>query len=234
MLDYDRFAELWAKRPDRWSLVIQFIADWHEPLRPDDGFQLGELKSAEEALGCKLPLAVQEWYGLAGRRNDLIASQNDMRDPDQLEWLDMGDGEVLPLYDECQGCAYWAIKRMDVKMSDPPVWVYDSECKLTRQYETFSEMAFTMLVQETALQCNHFNFVTDDGAGLIVERTLPSMGIPEFRWFGPEGMKFFCFKDTIVMMQPSGMAFVAARTKEACIHAQRLFGIFEIVTATEE
>ncbi|MFL5356773.1 SMI1/KNR4 family protein [Archangium sp.] len=64
----DEFVELLLAPPERWALVKRFVAHWHEPLREGQGYAASELDAAERRLGFPLPVALREWYQLAGQR----------------------------------------------------------------------------------------------------------------------------------------------------------------------
>ena len=61
------FAPRLAKRKDRWSLLKDFIAEWHGPLEDGGGYSAAEIDAAEQRLGLKLPAALRELYGFAGK-----------------------------------------------------------------------------------------------------------------------------------------------------------------------
>ncbi len=225
MLDYENFAKIWAKRTDRWTIVKQFITDWHEPLKPSDGYDV-ELTMAETRLGCALPMAVKEWYALAGRRRDLDA-QNPLCRPLELNWTksrDESNDDLLVLFNENQGCADWSVKRQDITFVDPPVWFFfhdENNTELDKESETFSEFAMAMLVQVTALGCGNFNLYSESDCA--IQDAYSSMGLPECRWTRNPGFSFWSGRDSVIMMAPAGLYWIAARTQIACDQAKKFF-----------
>ncbi|WP_330461552.1 SMI1/KNR4 family protein [Streptomyces sp. NBC_00820] len=57
-----------------WAFVRDFAAAWGDPPTGKDGTSPAELTRAEAALGCSLPTALREFYGLVGARPDLVAN----------------------------------------------------------------------------------------------------------------------------------------------------------------
>lgn len=67
MFDARQFAARLANHEERWSLLRDFMAEWQTPLQEGDGYSAKELNAAEQTLGLKLPVALREWYQLAGK-----------------------------------------------------------------------------------------------------------------------------------------------------------------------
>jgi len=47
MFNAQQFAARLAAREDRWSLLTDFVAEWHRPLQEGDGYSSAELDAAE-------------------------------------------------------------------------------------------------------------------------------------------------------------------------------------------
>ena len=152
MFDAQKFAARLAERKDRWSLLTDFVAEWYSPLQEDDGYSVKELDAAEQRLGLNLPLALREWYRLMGRRKDIVAMQNSLAAPEELEIME--ENGVLVFYCENQQVVKWGIQESALALADPPVWLDDSGLHTTRQEpvqenNTLSEFALQMVVLET-------------------------------------------------------------------------------------
>jgi len=152
MFDAQDFAARLSTREDRWSLLKDFIAEWHGPLKRGDGYPASELNAAEKRLGLKLPEALREWYQLAGQREDVFATQNFLVSPEELE---VEDG-LLEVYCENQGIVHWGLKPADLHLPDPPVYLnddgmHDEPQELIRENETVSEFALQMAICETII-----------------------------------------------------------------------------------
>jgi hypothetical protein len=104
-------------RPERWSLLTQFIADWYRPLRADDGYSSKDLDLLQKRIGFSLPPAIREFYQLAGRRNDIWSVQDTLL---PIEQVSLENG-VLEFYVENQSVTSWAIRAGDLSQEDPPV-----------------------------------------------------------------------------------------------------------------
>jgi hypothetical protein len=120
---------------DRWAKVAQWVA----PLAEGDGCDPAEIAAAEARLGFPLPVALTEWYLLAGRRGDMNHTQDALV---PIEHLDMDD-EWLVFYTENQSVVLWAISALDLQQSDPPVWVLDGRENF-QETATFSDFIFEM------------------------------------------------------------------------------------------
>jgi hypothetical protein len=129
---------------DRWTKVKEFIAEWFEPLGEGDGYSEEEIAEAEARLGIRLPEALREWYGFAGKRKELY-KQNYI---DSLENLSIWNG-MLTVWSENQDVCRWGIIEADLSKENPPVYVEDDNCKnkwkVARNIEDFT---FSFLVNE--------------------------------------------------------------------------------------
>ena len=187
MFDARRFAARLAAREDRWSLLTDFVAEWHAPLQEGDGYSVAELDVAEQHLGLKLPLALREWYRLVGRRKDIIAMQNFLASPEELEIMD--ESGLLVFYCENQQVVEWGVQEDDLGLVDPPVWLdnsglHDTQRKLIRENNTLTEFALQMVVMETMFNPKVFQAlsrVTPQTIGKA-ERNFVPLGFPDWHW----------------------------------------------------
>ena len=181
MFSAQDFAARLAKREDRWSLLKDFVAEWHSPLQPGDGYSTAELDAVEERLGLKLPAALREWYQIAGHRKDIIAAQNFLRSPDRLYTREEDSGNVLYFYTENQAVVNWGILASDLELYDPPVYL-DEIGAIENQ--TLSEFVTQMVVFETT--CFGGAFGGNSSANLealeIVKQNFIPLGFPDWHW----------------------------------------------------
>ena len=223
------FAARLAKREDRWSLLKDFIAEWHSPLEPGDGYSAADIDAAEQRLGLKLPIALREWYALAGQREDVVATQNFLVGPDELEF----EEGLLEFHSENQGVVYWGIKPDDLHLPDPPVYLNDSELhdepedddpqELIRENETLSEFALQMVLCETIITQDRAIMMQSPGRDTIarVEREYVRFGFPEWHW--PEyPVRFYGAEDTLAMIVGGESIYLAASTHAAYNKAKEL------------
>lgn len=106
-------------RSDRWALLRETASQWYPPLQSTDGAAPGELDSAEGRLGLLLPVALREWYLLAGRRDDIWSRQDHVLSPNEFRIK----GDHLVLIIENQDVVEWGIRRDEIGSDDPPVYV---------------------------------------------------------------------------------------------------------------
>ena len=181
MFNAQDFTARLSTRQDRWSLLQDFIAEWHSPLKPNDGYSAAELDAAEQRLGLKLPAALQEWYGLAGKRKDVTAVQNFLRSPNHLFTRLEDGGEALYFYTENQAVVNWGILASDLGQDDPPVYLDETG---TAENHTLSEFITQMVVLETACFggiCGG-NGPANPEALEAVRRHFRPLGFPEWHW----------------------------------------------------
>jgi hypothetical protein len=184
MFSAQNFAARLAAREDRWSLLKDFVAEWHTPIQEGDGYSVEDIDAAEQRLSLELPLALREYYLLLGKREDLVAAANFLVSPDELE---VRDG-LLVFYSGPQGVLEWGIRRRDLKLDDPPAYLNDSGIHETpqkpiRENETLSEFVLQMLVVETAYFSKLGGSVETDAKTLeAFQQTLTPLGLPDWHW----------------------------------------------------
>ncbi|MCJ0872677.1 SMI1/KNR4 family protein [Streptomyces sp. AP-93] len=111
-----------SDRDGAWAFIRGFAAAWAEPLTENDGTPAAQLARAEASLGCFLPTALREAYGLLGARRDLVANQDPLLPPVEMFVHDECGG-FLVFRGENQGCAFWGVRLRDLDQDDPPVFV---------------------------------------------------------------------------------------------------------------
>lgn len=215
----DEFVELLLAPPERWALVKRCVAHWHEPLREGQGYAASELDAAERRLGFPLPVALREWYQLAGQREDLTARQDRLLPPSVLK-VEHG---VLFFHVENQGCCLWGVRREDVGLEDPPVFMRDDAGVRVQEAGSVSEFVLHMLLQETLLTGPGPKV---DDLGLSGEHydqlraRLADLGLPFWHWPTYPRILLALPGPMDVLVEVYGprdraQAIVAARTREA-------------------
>ena len=111
MFNAHEFAARLSAREDRWSLLKDFIAEWHGPLEDGDGCAASELDAAEQRLGLKLPAALRELYGFAGKFIETFSV-----DPYAFTALnelniEEDDQKMLWLFAETQAIVEWGVRQ---------------------------------------------------------------------------------------------------------------------------
>jgi len=231
MFDARQFAARLADRQDRWSLLTDFVAEWHTPLQEGDGYSAAELDAAEQRLGLNLPLALREWYQLAGKRTDLFAiDPYDFTSPHELS-TEEDDHEVLRLFSETQAIVDWGIRQQDLMQDDPPVYnenSYASE-EFLRSNETFSEFILQVIVHQTACFTEIGGNASgkENTAGIVIANFQP-LGLPLWHWPSYPA-QLYGGDDVLIELDRDDKGYcwvwVAARS-EATLHGTvKLFGL---------
>lgn len=231
MFNAQQFAAHLAAREDRWSLLTDFVAEWHTPLQAGDGYSAAELDAAEQRLGLKLPLALREWYQLAGQREDITSMQNFLVSPEELGIHE--ENGLLVFHCENQQVVEWGVQASDLGLADPPVWLDDSGLHDTQQEpiqenNTLSEFVLQMVVLDTM-----FNPKVFQALGRVTPQTVESveqnfvrLGLPDWHW--PSYPTQFYGGDDILVQASRGEDLwlqVTARSLAAFEKAKTALGI---------
>jgi len=217
MFDAQQFAVRLAERKDRWSLLTDFVAEWHSPLQEGDAYSPEELDAAELRLGLKLPLALREWYQLAGQREDITVPQNALLHPSSLHI----ENDLFVFHVENQWVVEWGIQVDDLALDDPPVWLDDSGLHDTpqepiRENDTVSEFALQMVVFETIIRPQVLQGYSR-GASLAldtVEQSFVPLGFPDWHW-PVYATRFYGGDDILIQVFGDKELHVAARSRAA-------------------
>lgn len=232
MFNAAEFALRLSTRQDRWSLLKDFIAEWHGPLKRGDGYPVSELNATENRLGLKLPEALRELYQLAGKREDVYAAQNYLVTPDELE-IEEG---LLEFYCENQGVVHWGVKPDDLYLPDPPVYLYDEGMdeesqEINRENGRVSEFASQMAICEIVITREPLKLRlsprNDENAIAkikMIEREYTYLGFPEWHW--PNfPVRFFGTEDTLALTIEGKWLYLAANTETAHRTAKELLDL---------
>ena len=128
-----------------WSDYRRLVARLMPPLAPGDGVPESEIAAAEARLGMNLPTLLQEFYALAGKREDINHSFEHLVSVEELEL----EGGMLVFYEENQDVTFWAVKSDDTA-ADPAVFRAFNEENL--DWEPDSELLSEFLVAMLVLQ----------------------------------------------------------------------------------
>lgn len=206
---------------DRWALIKQFVARWHRPLAQEDGLPLAEIREAEGWFDLPFPLALQEWYLLAGRRSDLNAAQNYLLAPADLEVSD----EHLVFFMENQAVDRWGMRLRDLGMADPPVYLDNeySDPNAPPSYPwilentTLSAFLLQMIMLHTVVRNSpsqeHFFLGCAEIDSSTMERIailFPRFDLPAWHW-PAYPTQFFGTEDVLLMVDGDLWLWVAAQ-----------------------
>ena len=133
---------------DRYADLKAFVAEWHRPLAPGDGYTEAEIAEAEARLGFRLPEALRELYALLGKREDITSGHNRLV---YLQDLNVED-DWLVVWEENQCVSLFAIKTTDFALAEPLVWILtDGETSLQDKPFSVVQTALVMVAYETLL-----------------------------------------------------------------------------------
>jgi hypothetical protein len=201
---------------ERWRPLADFVARWHDrPLEEKDGV-------SEETLDPELPLAIREYYRIAGQRPELTGSTS--RVP--ASELHVSDGHLwLFAY---EGHARWGVRRDELDEDDPPVTLEVTARQLfSLENERASEFFFQNAVRQPVMSGRRHG--TTGWTRLTIDEVLA----PRFRSLSPRlhwppaGARLFGDDDLLIEaledpQSPRGFFFAVARDAEAMTRLHRL------------
>lgn len=220
-----------TQREARWQLLKEIIADWYPPLSDVDGFDNATIAQAEQELGFSLPVALKEWYGLAGRRADIWSRQDAFIVPGELaryrssllesNLLNPQERQscqdALVFYIENQVCQLWAIKLDVIAMDDPPVVITPGDWSINSQ--TVSEFALQRFTSDIKWSdpVRWVHGVAEPALLTCIEENVPKLGLAEWWYWGRS--YFYGFRDIVIEVVEESASdvriFVSARTQVA-------------------
>ena len=231
MFDAQNFAARLSTREDRWSLLKDFVAEWHGPLKRGDGYSAAELNAAEKRLGLKLPKALRECCSFAGKFLEIFSVDPYAFTPLNELGFDEDDPEMLWLFAETQADIDWGIRRADLTQGDPPVYVEGIKGHgiIELSNATYSEFVLQTVVYQTVSFSEYGGNANgkEDTAEIVKTNFLP-LGLPT--WPYPiYPTEFYGRDDVLVELEGGGKDFcrlsVAARTETALHDAVKLFDL---------
>jgi hypothetical protein len=197
------FEQLPASRSSRWELMREFFTGWSTPLATADGFSEEELTRAEGLLGFSLPVALREWYALAGRRADVWSRQDEFLPPDKCRIA----GDVLVFYIENQSVVRWGIPLSERFDNDPSVVVesVDRQNQWLIENSSTSEFALQMLLSAFKWRFGDrdrgegfwANGAINEAALQIISDNYLRLAFPDWHWPGYP-TRFFGTDDLVI------------------------------------
>ena len=231
MFDAQDFAARLSTREDRWSLLKDFIAEWHGPLERGDGYSAAEFDAAEQRLGLKLPLALRECYSFAGKFLETFSVDPYAFTPLNDLGFDEDDPEMLWLFAETQADIDWGTCHGDLTQDDPPVYVdgIKERGAMELSNTTYSEFVLQVVVYQTV---SFFGFCGNaagkEDTAEIAKANFTPLALPA--WPYPVyPSQLYGRADVLVELEGGGKDFcrlsVAARTETALRDAVKLFDL---------
>jgi hypothetical protein len=220
------FTRLPSLRSERWSLVKEFIGGWYGQLTENDRITEAELLESEAALGFKFPVALREWYLLAGRRKDIWSQQDSLYVPKTIAEL-RGKTEAcydrfqtdLVFYAENQGCEFWVVKEEQLRLDDPPVWrTVDDPRQVT---SSVTEFAIQTLLRESIWAGSYrawgeFEPSVFDEALANLSKHFRACDLSDRFWETLEPIRFYEATDAIMVTHANSWIYLSALNQAAC------------------
>lgn len=218
-------------RAERWELLSRFIADWYSPLTAGDGYTEAELQQCATRLATPLPAALCEWYGTAGRRDDVWHQQDTLLSPEELFCKD----GVLHFCVENQAVTSWGVRLGDLSQEDPPVVVRDGHEAWVLQSSQLSEFVLHLAVYlvQFGESIAHIHGYAHPACVESITGSLPALRFSEFIW---TRSRLFGFRDLIVSIDATDHVTASGWRAESLAPFRRLIdaGDFEILYETDD
>lgn len=106
-----------------------------------EGYSVEELEKVKSMVG-EIPEVLEQFYLKCGKTDDLIYLQDQLILPNTYRALI--NSEYIIFYNENQGVCQAGIKKSDVKMSDPPVYVTMDDKVWTKSADKVSDFLVAM------------------------------------------------------------------------------------------
>ena len=103
---------------ERWRLLREFTERWHRIPMEDVGGRAAEVQEAERRLNVELPPAVREWIAYS---HDLIEQGAFDILRDCYEVITLKNLAAVSLLIQSEGDLYWAVRKKNLRLPDPPV-----------------------------------------------------------------------------------------------------------------
>jgi hypothetical protein len=162
--------------------LASFVAGWYQPLTERDGYEADELDSAERRLGVRMPLALREWYALAGKRPDIWSQQDHLLAPSELQIVD----NALVFCVENQAVVRWAIELSELENADPPIVVLGHDVGgRAVESDSLSSFALAMLACCVKWRCDGLywaNGAATPQALAVVESHCQGLPLGDWHW----------------------------------------------------
>ena len=173
-----------------------------------EGCASQEIAAVKEIFGA-LPAAVEDFWRMAGHTKRLKYVQDDWIFPaDYQKWSWPGESEHLILLHENQGCCQAVVRREDLTLPDPPVYIRTGEDgSLLCAASAFSEFLQAALLYEAVWQLDHCSeefFWLSDEELTVVQAKLFRLPAVLRNWFDMEVAFFQNRPDNLVAVMDTG------------------------------
>jgi hypothetical protein len=198
---------------DRLEILRRLADYWHSPIRPEDGY------SEEELAGKKMPEVLRWWYRWGGRRKEIMSGDNELLDPDNLEYT--GDG-MLVFFKESQHCSELGTYP---EGDDPPVFSREGEGDSWEPANnTLSEHLMLACLDAavpkfTPYRAESMEDLADDVVREL-EKRVPPLPLRPWKWWG--GMRFCAKNGAFMKVSDDNMVWIGAKSSKLLRPLKRL------------
>jgi hypothetical protein len=191
----------------RFDMLLRLAETFSKTPRERWGYSRAEIDAARFAMprvtlglvGPCLPAALARWYETVGRVPELTTSQNRLHAPLDV-WL---KNDLVVIYTENQGCAFWGIRVSDLGHDDPPIICMEEEsCHV--EAKELSRFALRVGLSELCLSASAFfcGGSMDDAAIAAFHSALRPVPVSTLSWpsLGRHAC-FLCADDVLVLVE---------------------------------
>lgn len=188
----------------RYSALEAFVDEWFGGIAREDGL---------EDVGDGLPKALAEFYGLIGRRDDLVRQHHVLLSPEFIE----ADGEYTVFWASRGGEFAWAFKT-DSREDDPEVWMdvhaLHTDQRWALSSSRMSRFLTQMVLVETAMANARFGGTAVAPAAVRVDLRPKYAPLDFDVW--PQLVREAAGDDsTLIVRNAAGRFYVGARDRDS-------------------
>ena len=186
-----------------WNMVKALYA-----VESLQGYTQEEINLLREIFG-SLPQELEEYYRIAGNTKEFRQGQDIWMLPEHFQkWKWLGESEYMILLNENQSVCRAGIRREDLSLPDPPVYVFDDDGNRALCAPAVSEFLPAMLAYQAAFRFEYcpeeFYWLTQEEFSLIQSR-LTKLPFELAEWIG--GIKITLYQnaaDNLVVVMDGG------------------------------
>ena len=186
------------------------------------GFSVSEMQSVQSIFG-QLPQVLVDYYLELGNEKDLNYTQDSLIFPNKFQHFKNEDYFIF--YSENQCACVWGIKKEDIHLSNPPVYMsYDEkdwEIESENLYDFLLAMAYLQAVFSLDYRGETFRYITEKDLEFIREN-YENKKVTFKQW--TQGIEFYSNYDDsiIVIMGGCEQMIYSSRNKEHFIEMDKI------------
>ncbi|MCI0361455.1 MAG: hypothetical protein L0211_23480 [Planctomycetaceae bacterium] len=165
-------------RDRRWRLIEEVIAQWY-PVGAGQAIPSGTSPPAPPDTSCA---ALHEWYAFVRRQPGVWCRQDSLF----CSHFYKKDKDYFIIGVENQACAFWGVRREDLSLDDPPVYLDEAaNGQWVLENTTTSEFAVTWLASSIKWSDGNrrwANGPASEAALPVVTSNYPRLGLADWHW----------------------------------------------------